>query len=589
MANDCGDCKLRAYVRADEPLPAQYWLWPLYGQELENLGRDGQPIQTPMPECGPDQLLVRHDAVGLCFSDTKVIHAGESHPRLHGRDMKHDPVVLGHEVALTVMQVGANRADRFKVGDRFIIQADILYKGVGLAYGYALRGGLQQYNLIGPEVLDGDDGCYLLPLKDATGYAQAALTEPWACVTASYDVTYRTAWQPGGATLIVAGPGALAHYTLGAPYAGAQAPAVVVTLGVTGALAEELARRAASDGFALAALGAVSDETLRQALEAAPKGGFDDVVLLGADVTLYERLEPLARRGALLNIVGGQAIEGLARVDVGRLHYEHINFIGTETTDIGAAYRPIRAQLKPGGCAAFLGAAGPMGQMHFQRALQLQDAPRLLVATDLVTERLQELETKYAELIASRRGEVEAVFRVPAQGQSPAEFNAGLLALTGGAGFDDIVVLAPSAGVVTGAVKMLTSGGLLNVFAGLPSGTKAAIDLRDLLSKQLSFTGTSGSSIHDLRSMLDLAEAGELNPNLSVVAVSGFSGAREGLDGVMNQRYPGKVVIYPQALDFPVTPLADLKAVLPTVYAKLGPNESWTVEAEREFLKELLP
>lgn len=588
MANDCAD-KLTAYIRATQPLPSHYWLWPLYGKELENLGRDGKPIQEPLPEPGPDQLLVRHDAVGLCFSDTKVIHAGETHPRLHGRDMKKDPVVLGHEVALTVVKVGANRADQYRVGDRFIIQADILYKGVGLAYGYALRGGLQQYNLIGPEVLDGDDGCYLLPLQDATGYAQAALTEPWACVTASYDVTYRTAWQPGGAVLIVAGPGALAHYTLGAPYAAGQSPALVVTLGVSGALAEELARRAASEGFSLQALGPASEETLAEAVAAAPNGGYDDVVLLGADVALYEQLEPLARRGGLLNVVGTQAIDGPARVDVGRLHYEHLNLVGTEAAEIAAAYRPIRAQLKPGGCAAFLGAAGPMGQMHFQRALQLAEAPRLLVATDLVAERLHELQQKYADLIASRRGEVEAEFCIPAAGQSPAEFNAALVALTGGVGFDDIVVLAPSAGVVAGAVKMLAQGGLLNVFAGLPSGTKAAIDLRDLVRKQLSFTGTSGSSIHDLRSMLDLAEAGELNPNLSVVAVAGLSGAREGLDGVMNQRYPGKVVIYPQVLDYPVTSLADLKTALPGVYALLGPNESWTVEAEHEFLKELLP
>ena len=49
-------------------------------QGLENLGRDGQPIQVPMPACGPDELLVRHDAVGLCFSDTKVIKAGEHAP-----------------------------------------------------------------------------------------------------------------------------------------------------------------------------------------------------------------------------------------------------------------------------------------------------------------------------------------------------------------------------------------------------------------------------------------------------------------------------------------------------------------------------
>ena len=49
------------------------------------------------------------------------------------------------------------------------------------AYGYALPGALTQYETMGQDVLNGDDGCYLIPIKDSTGYAQAALTEPaWA-------------------------------------------------------------------------------------------------------------------------------------------------------------------------------------------------------------------------------------------------------------------------------------------------------------------------------------------------------------------------------------------------------------------------
>lgn len=47
-------------------------------------------------------MLVRHDACGLCFSDVKVIRAVERRPRIY-RDMQ--PVVLGHEVSLTVVGV----------------------------------------------------------------------------------------------------------------------------------------------------------------------------------------------------------------------------------------------------------------------------------------------------------------------------------------------------------------------------------------------------------------------------------------------------------------------------------------------------
>ena len=101
---------LSTYRRAEGPVPERYWLWPLYGAGIEALGRDGEPIEVETPRCGPDQLLVRHDAVGLCFSDTKVIHAGGTHPRLTGRDLSAEPVVLGHEVAMTVMPVSTASA-----------------------------------------------------------------------------------------------------------------------------------------------------------------------------------------------------------------------------------------------------------------------------------------------------------------------------------------------------------------------------------------------------------------------------------------------------------------------------------------------
>ena len=586
------DQKLATYREARTALPSQYWLWPLYGAGLENLGIKDRPIQVEMPSCGPDQLLVRHDAVGLCFSDTKVIKAGASHPRLGGRDMRSNPVVLGHEVALTVVQVGEAYAGQFKPGDRFLIQADVYYKGVGLAYGYALQGGLSQYNLIGKEVLEGDEGCYLIPLQPTTGYAQAALTEPWACVLASYGVKYRTAWKPGGAVLIVAGPGATGGYELGTPYADGQPPATVVLAGVAGSLRDALRAHAIASHFKLAELPSLSDANVAEALAASGKDGFDDIVYLGADATLYELGESMAAKGCMHNLVGAEALSEPAQVDVGRLHYDHICLTGTDERVISAAYKPVRTELRPSGCAAFLGAAGPMGQMHFQRALQSAQSPRLIVATDLVRERLDVLATKYEQLIEARyraKGDAASVILRTPGDQAPDAFNAGLLETTGGAGFDDIVVLAPSAAVVAGAVEMLAPNGVMNIFAGLPRGTRAAIDLCAIVTKGIRFTGASGSSIHDLRVMLEKTESGQLDPNLSVAAVSGFNDVKKGLDGVIHQRFPGKVVIYPQLLDFPLTALSDLENILPNVYAKLGSNHTWTVGAETEFLKEMLP
>ena len=147
--------KLTAFRRAAAPLPQRNRLWPLYGAGFDNLGLDDQPIDAPMPSYGPDELLVRHDACGLCFSDIKVITLGEQHPRIY-RDMRANPITLGHEIAMTVVGVGENLAGQYHVGDRFTIQADVFVDGVGYAYGYEIQGGLSLYNVIDQRVLNGD-------------------------------------------------------------------------------------------------------------------------------------------------------------------------------------------------------------------------------------------------------------------------------------------------------------------------------------------------------------------------------------------------------------------------------------------------
>jgi len=120
-------------------------------------------------------------------------------------------------------------------------------------------------------------------------------------------------------------------------------------------------------------------------------------------------------------------------------------------------------------------------------------------------------------------------------------------------------------------------------------GTTAEIDLSDAYLKDTRVIGHSASSIDDLRLMLHQAETGVLSPNRSVAAVGSLGAAKEGLQAVQDTVYPGKIVIYPNIKDFPLTAVPDLKDKLPSVYAKLKDEREWTVEAEEEFLRLTLP
>jgi hypothetical protein len=74
-----------------------------------------------------------------------------------------------------------------------------------------------------------------------------------------------------------------------------------------------------------------------------------------------------------------------------------------------------------------------------------------------------------------------------------------------------------------------------------------------------------------------------------VAAVGSLSAAIDGLNAVKEATLAGKVVIYPNIKELPLTTLVELKEKLPTVYARLNARGEWTNEAEEEFLRQMLP
>ena len=93
----------------------------------------------------------------------------------------------------------------------------------------------------------------------------------------------------------------------------------------------------------------------------------------------------------------------------------------------------------------------------------------------------------------------------------------------------------------------------------------------------------------DFELVLEKTNSGELSPNRSVAAVGSLSAAKDGLKAVKEATLAGKVMIYPHIKDLPLTPLAEFKEKLPTVYARLNSRGEWTNEAEEEFLRLMLP
>ncbi|MEI6520810.1 MAG: alcohol dehydrogenase catalytic domain-containing protein [bacterium] len=557
---------LSKYRKVEYELPKKQLSWLLYGVGLENLGKDGKPVETEVPQPKDDELLVRCDSNSLCFSDIKIIAQGGDHVRIK-RDIAKEPVIMGHESVVTVIQVGKNLAGKYHIGERFVVQADVYVNGKSVAYGYALPGALTQFETIGQEILNGDDGCYLIPVRETTGYAEAAITEPWACVVHSFLLDYRHNVKADGKCLMVGGASA-ENITIGSAFA--NKPDSITAINLPQNILKELS--AAGLAFEIAA-------------DVAEDAAFDDIIICGTITDdLLESLTSKLSKAGLFNVVGAKKPGRPLKIDVGRVHYEDWCYLGNPGNNIADSYAPHRklTDLKVGGKAWFLGAGGPMGQMHIQRACEMPDGPSLIVATDIDPARLQELRDRF--IPAAEAHNRKLIVLNPTE-FTPEDFDAKLKELSGGNGFDDVIALVPVPFLIKQASQYAAEGGLLNIFAGVTRGTCVDLELSDTFNRGIRWVGSSGSFLSDMKETLRMAEDGELITANAVAAIGGLNAAYEGLELVKKQAIPGKIVIYQQMPELPLIRLSELKDVLPTVAAKLRNGKYWTVDAENELMR----
>jgi len=314
-------------VQYDLPDRARYW-------QLSEAGFDRlELVDLPRRRPGPSEIAFRTDVNGICFSDVKIVSAGEAHPRLKGYDIQANKVVPGHELALTVVEAGSGVSKRFQIGDRFIVQADMLK--YGKAVGYDVWGGYCDYGIFGPEVQE-----YLIPIESVdAGYSETALVEPWACVEASYSRADlgpmdRAVWLCGGA-----GPMGQMHLvrTFSAKKSG-QAPNLELVLLTDiseprlDAVGERYLDLARSAGVRFVALNPTAPDFEATLDELVPRG-FDYLVALCPAPDVVEAAMKRLRIYGVLNLFAGFK-RGDGALNMGDIHYDQMTVTGNSGSRI---------------------------------------------------------------------------------------------------------------------------------------------------------------------------------------------------------------------------------------------------------------
>lgn len=243
-----------------------------------------------------------------------------------------------------------------------------------------------------------------------------------------------------------------------------------------------------------------------------------------------------------------------------------------------------------GGNMAILAGAGPMGLGAIDYAIHCDRRPGMLVVTDIDQARLDRAASIYTVEDAAQHG-VKLVY-LNTSGEDPV---GELMALTGGKGYDDVLVFAPVPAVIEQGDHILGRDGCLNFFAG-PTNTKlsAQFNFYNVHYNATHIVGTSGGNTADMVEALDMIAKGTLNPAGMITHVGGLNAV---IDTTLNlPKIPGgKKLIY-VGIDLPLTAIDDFeeKGKTDPLFAQLhrlcaAKGGLWCLEAEQYLLANAKP
>ncbi len=249
--------------------------------------------------------------------------------------------------------------------------------------------------------------------------------------------------------------------------------------------------------------------------------------------------------------------------------------------------------IKRGGKMAILAGVGPMGLGAIDYALHQERKPSLLVVTDIDDSRLARAACLFTPEHAAKEG-VRLIYVNTAKKDNPAGH---LKDLSGGAGYDDVIVFAPVRQVIEQGDAILGFDGCLNFFAGPTNPDfKAEFNFYNVHYAFTHIVGTSGGNTDDMRESLKMMGEGKINPAVMITHVGGLDAV---IDTTLNlPGIPGgKKLIYTN-ISMPLVSLYKLaekgekenNKLYKELHAIVSKNDYiWSLEAEKYLLANAKP
>ena len=289
--------------------------------------------EVETPTCTDDTILVRVDACAVCGTDVKALR--------HGHDMIKPPVILGHELAGTIVEVGGEvhgyySSERVTVAPA--VPCGICHfcrRGYStvceniLDIGSSWDGGFAEYMLVPPAAVS---HASVNKIPDGVSAAAAALTEPLACCLNAQQMLKVAA----GDRVLVVGCGpigclnAMLARTLGASR---------VLMADVDARRLTMAEAAGADAYINSA-----EQDLKEKVWARTNDrGADVVIVACGNAKAQEGASELVARRGRLNFFGGLPRgSGPISFESNRLHYAELTLVGNHGSTPDQNYRALQ-------------------------------------------------------------------------------------------------------------------------------------------------------------------------------------------------------------------------------------------------------
>lgn len=292
-----------------------------------------------MPPMGPDEILAKVVVDSICMSTTKLSKQGSAHKRVT-RDLQEHPSVIGHEMCGEILEVGEKWAQKYKAGDKFVMQVNMPGQLETPGYSYENVGGDATYIIIPNEVMEYDS---LLSYKGDT-YFEGALVEPLSCLISAFAANYHLGDRvddhkpgilEGGTMLMMGATGPMGLLGVDLALHGDKKPKKLIVTDIDEAKLKRSEALYTSDEVEIIFLNTAGMENPEEKLrELAGGKGYDDIFVFAPVPALITMGSSLLNTDGCLNFFAGPTDKTLsASVNIYDIHYSNHHYVGTSGGD----------------------------------------------------------------------------------------------------------------------------------------------------------------------------------------------------------------------------------------------------------------